>query len=752
MTMKHISILLFVIIALSACTEKKDKITLIQDNSSDYSIVVSASSDSLTQLAAQEIQNYIFKVSEVKLEIVNEVTVSGKYIMLGSELLEDHSLFAELDTLDDDGFIIKTEEDNILIIGKKAKADLYAAYTFIEEFLGCRLLSVNEEYIPKNETVGIPEINNIYNPRFSFRRILFPGMKDEKYRNWHKVEPLDEWGSFVHTFIKLIPPAQYFEEHPEYFSLVENHRLSDAQLCLSNPEVINILKENLRKEIEKNPSKKYWSVSQNDCYNYCECDGCKAMYVKYASISGAYIFMANELAKEFPNKHISTLAYQFTRSAPKNIIPLKNVNIMFCSIECNRSMPLEDDKRSKAFVKDMKDWGALTDNIFVWDYVVQFKNYLTPFPNFHVLQPNIQFFEQNNVNMMFQQGSNTNWSDMSDLKQYLIAKLLWNPDLNTDSIINDFMDKYYGPAMPYIKSYYDISHNALKENQENEFLNIYGYPSDYFDSYLTPDLLKQYKELMDKAEESVRHDSIYLKRVLRTRLPVDFAYLDIALNKNIGEFSYLVKNGDSVSINKDILAYLDRFVEMSQQTNADRINERNFLTEDYKKYVLAKLEMMTKVNIAKGKTIKSLTEPSTIYSVGEEKALTDGLFGDLDFHNNWLGFQGKDMIIEIDLHKTETVSQISMNFLKAVNSWVFLPIEVIVEVSADGKNYVAVGSINDDFNDENYLVKSIPFNIKFNAIETQYIRVKAVSIKQCPEWHRGFGRPSWIFVDEIIVE
>ena len=750
--MKYISVLFFIIIVLSSCSNKKDHITLVQENRSDYTIVVATNSDSLTQLAAQEIQNYIFKISAVKLEIVNEESKSGKSIILGNELLNDKTLFAELDTMDDDGFIIKTNDKNILIIGKKAKSDLYAAYTFIEEYLGCRLLSVNEEFVPGSETIGIPEINKIYNPRFSFRRILFPGMKNEKYRNWHKVEPLDEWGSFVHTFIKLIPPEKYFEEHPEYFSLVENHRLSDAQLCLSNPEVINTLKENLRKEIAKNPSMKYWSVSQNDCYNYCECDDCKALYVKYASISGAYIFMANELAKEFPDKHISTLAYQFTRSAPQNIIPLNNVNILFCSIECNRSMPLVDDDRSKAFVKDMKDWGALTNNIFVWDYVVQFKNYLTPFPNFHVLQPNIQFFEHNNVNMMFQQGSNTNWSDMADLKQYLIAKLLWNPDLNTDSIINDFMDKYYGPAAPFIKSYYEVSHKALIENQESEFLNIYGYPSDYFDSYLTAELLKKYRNLMDNAEESVKHDSIFLMRVLRTRLPIDFAYLDISLNKNIGELSYLVKNEDSISIRKDMLEYLDRLVENSKLTNADRINERNFLTEDYRTYVLSKLDMMTKVNIAKDAKIKSLTKPSNIYPVGEENALTDGLFGDLDFHNNWLGYQGKDMIIEIDLERIDTISQISMNFLKAVNSWVFLPIEVIVEVSTDGKIFVEVANFNEDLNDENYLVKSIPFNIKFNAIETQYLRVTAVSIKQCPEWHRGFGNPSWIFIDELIVE
>ena len=335
---------------------------------------------------------------------------------------------------------------------------------------------------------------------------------------------------FVHTFQRLIPPEKYFMKHPEYFALVSGRRLQDGQLCLSNKELMAELIKNLEKEMKKHPEKTYWSVSQNDCINYCECDNCTSLYDKYGVISGAYIQMSNEIAQKFPDKQISTLAYQFTRSAPKNIKPQENVNIMFCSIECNRSEPLADDPRSADFVKDMRDWSALSDNLFAWDYVVQFKNYLTPFPNFHVLQPNIQFFRENNVNMMFQQGSGGSWSDLSDVKQYLIAKLLWNPDANADSIITRFMDKYYGAAASYIKEYYDLTHRHLIEKQDTQNLDIYGFPVFYYESHLTPQLLVKYQELMDMAEKAVEGDQTYYKRVLKTRLPADFAYLDIGHN------------------------------------------------------------------------------------------------------------------------------------------------------------------------------------------------------------------------------
>ncbi|MCK7541625.1 MAG: DUF4838 domain-containing protein [Marinilabiliales bacterium] len=295
-----------------------------------------------------------------------------------------------------------------------------------------------------------------------------------------------EWGMFVHTFQTLMPPSDYFGEHPEYYSLVNGRRIQDGQLCLSNPEVIRILAENLGERMREAPDKVYWSVSQNDCINYCECDGCRRLYEKYGNISGAYIEMSNKIAARFPDKQISTLAYQFTRQAPVNIVPAPNVNVMFCSIECNRSMPLGDDPRSAGFVKDLSDWSALTKNIFMWDYVVQFRTYLCPFPNFHTIQPNIQLFHSHGIPMMFQQGSGRSWSDLAELKQYYISKLLWDPDLDGDSLISRFINTYYGAAAPYIREYFDLSHASLNSVAEQQNLDIYGLPSYYFSSFLSP--------------------------------------------------------------------------------------------------------------------------------------------------------------------------------------------------------------------------------------------------------------------------
>lgn len=745
------SILFLLLIFLVGCSgfEKKADDTK-QVKEPDFAIVLTKNADSTYLITADQLKKYWKEITGRNLEVLNKAPsyITGIYLgynFAGSPLIDS------LNTLKEDGFIISIKKDSIFLTGKNPKATLYAVNTFLEEYLGCIKLSDTEDFIPKMENIQFESSFKIYNPAFDFRRALFPAQKNESYRQWYKLESLDDWGMFVHTFHRLMPPEEYFAEHPEYYSLINGRRLQDAQLCLSNPNVIDKLIENLGEEIAKKPEKTYWSVSQNDAINFCECENCEKLYDKYGSISGVYIEMANTIARAFPEKQISTLAYQFTRSAPKNITPDVNVNIMFCSIECNRGMPLTDDDRSEAFVKDMKNWSRLTNNIFVWDYVVQFKNYLCPFPNFPVLQPNIQFFKDNNIEMMFEQGSGGNWSDLVELKQYLVAKLLWDTDVNVDSLATRFINAYYGGGGPYIKKYYESINKEMKEHSGDQFLNIYGFPSDYTKSFLSPDLMLYYKSLMDEAEKAVGHDSLLLDRIKRTRLSVDFAFVDISINNYFEEMPAIIDGENGKEINPLIIRLLQNMVNCAKTRDNIKINERGFKLLDYKKYAFDKLNSMLKSNKLKKANIKISTTYSDKYPVGGERALNDNLFGSLDFHHNWLGFEGEDMLVDIDLLEPTEISEINMNFLKAVNSWVFLPTTIQIAISKDGLNYETIKTIHPENNDRGYLVKSIPFSLEINMVNTRYLRISAISLKSCPDWHRGYGKPSWIFIDEIIV-
>jgi hypothetical protein len=734
---------------LASCT---NRVTIIKNNSPEFDILIGMDADSLTLKAAETFKFYLYKISGTQVSIMNIPAEGGKYIRIGVGALNDSSLIRQINNLGNEGFEIKIGKEQIVLSGKTGRADMFAVTTFLEEYLGCMKFTGKEELIPTLNTIRLDLSEKKYQPAFRFRHTHFPDRQNEDFLSWHKLNNFNDWGLYVHTFQKLCPPDKYFENHPEYFSLVNGKRIRDGQLCLSNPSVIKLLGDNLAELISAQPSKTYWSVSQNDCINYCECDNCKELYKKYTNVSGAYIEMANALAERFPDKQISTLAYQFTRQAPENIKPRENVNIMFCSIECNRSMPLAEDRRSTGFVNDMKAWEKLTGNIYVWDYVVQFKTYLCPFPNFHVLQPNIQFFRDHNAKMMFQQGSGNGWSDLCELKQYLIAKLLWNPDVNTDSVKNRFIENYYGPASDYIKQYQKSCEEAMITFQKENNLDIYGLPSFYFGTFLSGKLTSEYEELMNKAEVAVSNDSTYLKRILKARCAVDFAYLDYVLNAGDTSASFIIRKGGKNTINEKMVLLLERFVRNCDLSGITNIGEEKLTVHEYTSHIKTLLSLAVITNKAKGKPVRSLTAFNPRYSNPGVNGLTDGIFGGRHFNAGWLGYEGQDMIVEIDLEKPDNLHKVSMNFLRDFVSWIFLPEIVKVELSSDGTVYEPVSEIKNILSDRRFGVEPVYHSLDFTPRVARFIKITALSMKRCPDWHRGSGQPSWIFCDEIIVE
>lgn len=733
-----------------SCHREK-QLVLVNNSKSAYKIVISEKPSSIEKKAALVLQNIFKQVSGVQLEIVSDnISTSHYEIVVGRS---NRIKLTEVEQLNEDGFIIKTIDERLIIVGGEEMGTLYGVYTFLEDYLDCRKYSSKVKFIPKKERIELSNIDIKQEPAFQFRELHMPNARmDSSYREWHKLdfkEGKNEWGMFVHTFDDLVPVEKYFKSNPEYFSLLNVRRIPDGQLCLSNPEVFEIVIDGLRERMLEKPEELYWSVSQNDTYKACECENCQKEYAEYGGYSGAMIHFVNHVAAEFPDKIISTLAYQYTRSAPENIPPADNVNIMFCSIECNRSRPLLSDSSSASFRKDTEDWCQLTDNIFMWDYVVQFRNLLSPFPNLRVLQPNIQYFRDNGIQMMFQQGSGGLVSEFYELRQYIIAKLLWNPDLDVDAIIDDFVNGYYGPAGKYIRQYIDKMHDALEQSGGD--LGIYGYPYDGIQTYLTPDLIKEYEEIFNKAEELVEHSPEYLERVKIARLPLEFAILDISLRDVNEDLTYFNKQEGGWIIREDMLDRLEVFTILAKKAGVARYWEHGNYPDDYKATVERYVNSSMQAHLALNKPVTLLTESSEKYPVGGANALTNGLKGINDYHFNWLGFEGPDLVAIIDLEEKKEIQSIEADFLQEIKSWVFLPDEIQFYYSSDNEDYVLAGSIQNSIpeNRESTFIET--FKLEFDPVEARYIKIIAKNKGICPDWHPGATYPAWIFCDEVMV-
>ena len=338
-------------------------------------------------------------------------------------------------------------------------------------------------------------------------------------------------GFFVHTFNRLVPPDKYFDKHPEYFSLAKGKRQrKNSQLCCTNPDVIRICTEAIHEAMRAQPHATVFSVSQNDCDNHCECPVCQQLARREGSQMAPVLQLVNCVAeaveKEFPDKIVETLAYQWTRQAPRRLRPRSNVVVRLCSIECCFSHPLAtcDSPLNRAFRADIEEWAKVAPRLWVWDYTTDFAHYLLPFPNYWVLGPNVRFYVAHNVKGIFEEDTpDTADSELSALGGYLMAKSLWNPNYDENRAIGEFLEGYYGRAAGPIRAYLDLLHDRVV--QQDIHVTIYVNTTH---PHLTDDLLTKANQLWQQAEELVADQPEVLHRVRLSRMSPDYAILERA--------------------------------------------------------------------------------------------------------------------------------------------------------------------------------------------------------------------------------
>ena len=722
---------LLLIITFFSCTENKlsiNKETILKYNIvSDYGDIV----DTLNV--------YFEKSFETKLNVSN--LKKNKSIVLVTK-----------PNIENDFISIQLKDSLITISSNNKKNLFYATYEFIEKFLNVKWLSTDYTNYEKLSSFNIPNnYNYYYEPPVLTRTVHSKLFYDDsifadKLKVTNEAFPRYVPNARVHTFHRFMPYDVFYEENPEYYALRNGKRLP-TQLCLTNNAVLEIVKDSVRSFFKSSPISDVISVSQDDNTQYCQCENCSKIDNNEGSPAGSLIHFVNEIAKDFPDKTISTLAYQYTRKPPKTK-PLENVLITLCSIECDRSIPI--DEGCKDFSSDLKGWSILTDNIRIWDYTTQFTNFLAPFPNWGTIKPNINLFVQNNAKWIFEQHSR-NDSELFELRSYVMAKLLWDPSLNFNTLIKDFNDKYYGDGGKYITEY--ISKIQSQIDNTSFFLFLYGDPSQGFDSFLSPQNLSNYDKLFNKALSKVDYNSNYFKRILRSKISIDYAILEL-YRKNFSDLYKLTFYENSLkTINPELIERLNNFRDVCSENNITYMNEMGFTVTDYVSNYQNALTIAIKNNIASGKKVTLETIPKK-YANEDPQVLTDGALGGNSFYSNWLGFEGNNMEAYVDLNEITEINSLSINFLQVTNHIVFFPKNVEFLQSDDKSNWTSLGRVENNLklNPRSKVNDIQTFSIDVENIKTRYVKVVAKNLSKAPIWHHGADLPSWIFADELIIE
>ncbi|MBQ4047626.1 MAG: DUF4838 domain-containing protein [Clostridia bacterium] len=541
-------------------------------------IIVADEAGLATKRAANELSRYVFKMTGAKMNIrlASRGTIGNHNAAEICVGLTGRDGEHDASGLKHDGYLLKTVGNRLFILGENDRATLHAVYAFLEDELGCRFFTDTVEHIPQRQYLTIGEIDKTVIPPFEYREIfgnvcfdhadyaakrglngMHHNLDEERGGSW-------KYQGFVHTFNSYVPVFEFFEDHPEYFSMVNGERFDggdekygdngvymvNTQLCLTNPDVVRIVTERLRKEIEAHPDAKIFSISQADWGEPCHCPECAAIDEEEGSYAGSLVRFINQvaenIAEDYPDIIIDTLAYGYSRTAPKLTKVAPNVAIRLCTIECCFSHPLrtcDEAFRSRrtllpgnTFREDLQEWGKMSDRIYVWNYNTNFYNYFEPMPNFHTLQDNIQFFAENNVVGLFEQGNGEDLSgEFNELRYYILSKLMWEPYGDVDRWMREFMIGYYGMGAQPLREYID----ALKEHVVKE--NIHVHISEAVDNGHLPEWLLDLADAkFDEAERLADNEEV-LERIRRSRMQVKYCRLFyMARNPEIDDTTYAV--------------------------------------------------------------------------------------------------------------------------------------------------------------------------------------------------------------------
>ena len=434
-----------------------------------------------------------------------------------------------------DEILIRMDGGNLILAGHPKRGCLYAVYSFLQDVVGVRWWTPEDTFIPKRPTLVVADDLNVsYAPqmisREMYHRNAQPTVFSARMKGNGSLTP--EYGgavriiNFVHSFYKYLPPEKYFAAHPEWYSEIDGQRKHEhAQLCLTNEEMTQELIRNVLETLRKNPDAKIIDVSQNDWHGFCTCEKCKAIDDAQESHAGTLLVMLNKVAeaveKEFPDVLVESLAYQYTRKPPKSIKPRDNVLIRLCTIECSYIQPL-DGEQNRAFAADMEGWSKLAKHLFIWDYTTNYNDYLGPHPNLRVLVPNVRYFIKHGAIGLFAEGEG---DDFCELKNWLLMRVMWEPNLDGEKLIDEFVRGYYGEAVaPLIKQYWDVLIGQAEK--EKIYLGCFGMNSAKWIDLAT---LNQVTEIMNQAVETATNvygpDAHELRRLRKSKMGVDHVWL-----------------------------------------------------------------------------------------------------------------------------------------------------------------------------------------------------------------------------------
>lgn len=538
----------------------EDRLTITRDGKSRYTIVHADHATEVEAKAVQELQAFLGRVTGDSFPVMAESAFGdARGIYVGWTKCAARN---GIDTsrLGEEEWVIRSAGENLILTGGRPRGTLYAAYEFLEQQVGCHWLARDTEIVPSRPTLEFAKPNvqakpyvwmrDIYTTYHTMKPMAAMAKRHREFlaRNKHSVDTHRLYGSpgTCHTFFQYVNARDWFEKHPEYFSLVNGKRLpakdgsGPGQLCLTHPDVRRIVVERLRAFVKQDREKaakagnsppRIYDISQNDAgAAECQCENCQAIAKREGSESGPMIDFINAVADkikdEYPNILLQTFAYNRTEPPPKTLKPRDNVIVRWCDVYSvsDVARPLNHPYNAKNY-REILGWGKLAPHLAVWDYWITYGLYQfpTPYCMIQCIGPDMKLFVDMHAETMFceSEEDHEHGENFTALKYWLGYKMMVNPYQPVEPLIRTFLEGYFGAAAPRMDDYLKYLQGRI--DKEADFLLVRNAPHRL--KYLDLSFFRTAESLFGAAESLAKPGSPEALHVQRERLVVDGALL-----------------------------------------------------------------------------------------------------------------------------------------------------------------------------------------------------------------------------------
>ena len=560
------SITIAAVAFLSLLAAAAQDLVLAENGKTNYQIILGDNPSHLDKFAVEELQLFLGKATQSDFTKTNT-----KRIFLGNSVQVSSLLGEEnLKSLASQESWVITKGDDLFLVGGGTHGNIYAVYAFLENQIGCRWLDAyGKMHIPGYTKLSIPPLNYREKPFFQNRFVhatftpyyinpdsalfFFRNRQNLSQNNFDNTPlPVGAVAEKLHgfqshtLFFYITPtteerynllkwawqkPQNYFTTHPEYFSLDKSgKRVSNMQLCFSNPELRKELTRRVEERIQADGSNGIYNLSALDwAGDFCYCPDCQNLKNKL-QCTGAPLFdylieLCKYLEPKYPAVKISTLAYRKEQSEKPPVMEGKlpgNLIIIFAPIYDNFSKTLNDPSNAETLV-NLQNWIKLSSNVWVWYYPLPYECGYPPVGAAKRMAEDLQLMAQERVAGNFyehdsgvHQGINT-----PELTSWVMLKLFQNPRQDYRMLVKEFCELYYGNAAGMLQKYLDQLDEKLA--QQKSFIHWNG-PITAFD-YLTPKNLQAWQSSFDTMEQLVSNQPEHLARIKEARMALDLATL-----------------------------------------------------------------------------------------------------------------------------------------------------------------------------------------------------------------------------------